>query len=312
MTDFFQASYFISEAITLLGITLNAFQILHTIRNNRKATPFDLFIFSLSVADLLSSSVALLFMIYWHLIHNSIIKNNPVIDIISIVLLQYCILSSMFHLVFIAILRVTAVVSPFKFRHLITSNLPYTLIVIIWVLSLVSSVVNVFLVALDAIGYVVSTVEALLVVIYITICCAVKKQDDSMTQLATCRQQRPPIFRHTLLHSVYVTSAFILCTLPATLFSIGAVKRVNPSYVYEWVRWMFYLNPSVDSLLYFYFAKKLSRTHRIRISFASQWSCNSYNLESARKSNDFEMTKQLSKQKFTLSATELNQRASKQ
>ena len=303
MDDFYQASYFISEVVALLGIGMNAFQILHTVRKNSKRTPFENSIFSLSIADLFSSSFTLTFMIYWHLRHNSLLQINSDINKPVHVMLQYSILSSIFHLLYIAFLRISAVLRPLKFRLLITSRFSKISLAIIWILSLVFSIVNVFLITVDIIGFIVLSVQALLGTLYAIICCIVKKQDKAAKSLSTGSYNRPPVFRNTLLHSVFVTSAFILCTLPMALFSVSIVQRVDPSYTFEWARWMFYLNPMFDSMLYFYFSKKLTRSRHVRFSFSNQWNCNRYSLESARRGNDMEMRTTNSVQKFSFSNT---------
>ena len=299
MDDFFQASYFISEVVALLGIGLNAFQILHTVRKNSKRTPFESSIFSLSIADLLSSSSALAFMIYWHLRDNSLIQINSDIKKPMNVMLQYSILSSIFHLLYMTFIRIFAVLWPIKSRLLITSRFSNISIGSIWIMSFVFSIVNEFLITADIIGFIVLSTQASFIAIYTIICCIVKKQDGAASRLSTGSQKRPPVFRNTLLHSVFVTSAFIICTLPMALFSVSIVQRVDPSYTFEWARWMFYLNPMFDSMLYFYFSKKLTRSRHVRFSFSNQWNCNRYSLESARRANDEEMTKNISVQKFS-------------
>ena len=299
MDNFFQVSYFISEVIALHGVGLNAFQILHTVRKTSKRTPFESSIFSLSIADLLSSSFTLAFMIYLHLLHKSFLqKNKRIYDVIS-ALQQYSILSSIFHLLYIAFIRILAVVWPIKVRILITSRFSIISISIIWILSLVFSIINVFLITADIIGYIVLSTQALFVAIYTIICCIVNQQDKTARRLPAASQNRPPVFRQTLQHSVFVTSAFIICTLPAALFYVGILNRANPRYIFEWARWMFYLNPIFDSMLYFYFSKKLTRSHHVRFNFSNQWNCNRYSLESERRVNDVEMTKNISVQKFS-------------
>ena len=263
MTEFFQVSYVTSEVIALFGIGLNAFQLLHTCRKNRKQTPFERSIFSLSIADLLSSSFTLAFMIYSHLWHNSLLQINSDITKSIAVLVQYSILSSIFHLLFIALIRITAALWPLKFRLHITSRFSNMSIATIWILSLVLSNVNVFLTTADIIGYILVSTQALFLATYIIICCVVKKQDEAAKRLSTGSQNRPFVFRYTLLHSLFVTSAFILCTLPAALFYVDVLNRFDQSYVYEWARWMFYLNPMADSMLYFYFSKKLTRSRHV-------------------------------------------------
>ena len=306
MTAFFQASYFVSEAIALSGMGLNLFQIVNTIRSNRKQTPFDLSIFSLSIADLLSSNFTLVFMIYWHLLHNSIIENIHSINLISGVCLQYSIISSMLHLVFIATQRVFAVISPFRFRSWFTSKFCHIFLAIIWILSLAFSALNEFVVAPDLIGYFVLYCEAFFVVTYTLICCVVKRQDGKMNKFTSLKRQRTPVFRRSMVYSVLVTFAFIFCTLPATMYYINIIQRVDPSYIYEIVRWNFYLNPTFDSILYFYFKKKLARAHRIGFRFTNQFGCTVYNLESAIKASNLELKKTLSGQKFSYANEEAN------
>ena len=301
MAEFFQASYFIAEVIALLGIGLNAFQILHTVRKNRKQAPFESSILSLSIADLLSSSFTLAYMMYWHLWYNALLQINSDINKAMEVMVQYSILSSIFHLLYIAFIRITAVLWPMKFRLLITSRFSSISLSIIWILSFGFSNINEFLITSDIIGYIVISAQALLFAIYTIICCTVKKQDKSANRLSAASQRRPPVFRRTLRHSVSATSAFILCALPMALFYVGIVKRVDPSYSYECARWMFYLNPMIDSMLYFYFSKKLLLSHKIRFNFKNQWNCNFYSFESAANANKVEM---IAVQKFTLNNTE--------
>ena len=255
MSDFFQASYFISEVIALSGIALNMSQIIVTCQRKCKKAPFDLSVISLSIADLFSSCFTLFFMIYWHLIHNSFIKHIPVIASINVVGLQFSVLSSMFHLGFIAIQRVFAVISPLMFRLRFTSTFCSRSVAVIWVLSLTASVLNIFVTSSDIIGYIVLSSELLLIVTYSIICFQVKKQDGTSQALQSVERHRKSAFRRIFLYSVCMSFAFVLCTLPSALYATHIVKRSDPSYVYEWVRWMFYLNPTVDSILYFYFKK---------------------------------------------------------
>lgn len=263
MPDFFQASYFISETIATSGVVLNTVQIIRTFRHKQRKAPFDLSVASLSVADLCSSGFTLIFMIYWHLLANSLIKHYSIIDSVNRVCLQFGVLSSIFHLAFIAIQRVLAVTSPLKFRSRFTTTNCHRSIAVVWILSLAVSMVNFFASSVDIIGYIVLSSEVLLVIIYSIICCAVKKQDNAAKDLRSPEQNRSSVFRRIFLYAMYISLAFILCTLPTALYSTQIIKRVDPSYVYEWVRWMFYLNPTVDSLLYFYFQKaKVSGSYR--------------------------------------------------
>ena len=255
MSAFFQASYFISEIIAVTGIVLNTCQILATFKHIHKKAPFDLSVLSLSVADLFSSGFTLIFMVYWHLLDNSLIQHKSVIESVSRVCLQFSVLSSMFHLAFIAIQRVFAVVSPLKFRSRFNETYCYRSIAVVWFLSLTFSLVNFFAASSDMIGYIVLSSELLLVVTYSIICCTVKKEDNFAHALQSPEQQRSSAFRKIFLYAIYMSLAFILCTLPSALYSVKLVQRVDPSYIYEWVRWMFYLNPTVDSFLYFYFRK---------------------------------------------------------
>ena len=298
MKSFFQASYFIFETIALLGTGLNAFQVCHTVRNTRQWTPFKSSTFSLSIADLLTSSFNLAFMIYKHLWYNSLLQDNSDFNDAMQVMIQYSILSSIFHLLYIAFIRIFAVIWPIKFRLFITSRFSSISITIIWILSLVFSIINVFLFEVDLIGFIALSSQVLFVAIYTIICCMVRKQDEAASRLATGSQNRPPAFHHTLLHSVLVTSAFILCTLPAALFYAGFVNRDDQRYAFEWASWMFYLNPSFDSMLYFYFSRKHSKTHRILFNFRSLWNRDFYSLESTAKAYDIEMTKTMASQKF--------------
>ena len=255
MSDFFQASYFVSEIIAASGIALNTFQIISTFRQSNKKKPFDLSIVSLSAADLLSSVFTLIFMIHWHLAHNFLIKKASVIESVSRACLQFSVISSIFHLVFIAIERVFAVVSPMKFRTRFTTTHCYEAIAVVWILSLTCSLINFFATPSDVIGFVVLASEVLLVVTYSIICRSVKKHNNATQRLHTSAHQRSSAFRGTFFYAVYMTVAFILCTLPSALYATRIVKRMDASYVHEWARWMFYLNPTVDSLLYFYFKK---------------------------------------------------------
>lgn len=266
MSVFFQASYFISEAIALSGIALNTFQIVATFRGKRKKAPFDLSVISLSIADIFSSCFTLFFMIYWHLIHNDFIPHTTAVTSVSIVCLQFSFFSSMFHLVFIAVQRVFAVISPLAFRSRFTTKFCYRSMKIIWALSLTSSVLNVFVATHDIIGYVVLASEVLLAVTYSITCCVVKKNDGKFRSMRSIEQKKCSAFRKIFLYSISMTFAFILCTLPSALYATRAIQRVDPSYVYEWVRWMFYLNPTVDSLLYFYFKKGKAQSSRQRSS----------------------------------------------
>ena len=61
---------------------------------------------------------------------------------------------------------------------------------------------------------------------------------------------------------------------------------------------MFYLNPMFDSMLFFNFSKKLSRSRKIEFNFRNQWNCNFYSLESAAKANDVEMAEIMVSQEF--------------
>ena len=255
MPDFFQASYFISEIIALSGVVLNTVQIIATFRHNQKKAPFDLSVASLSFADLFSSGFTLAFMIYWHLQDNSLIKHVLIIESVNRACLQFSFLSSIFHLAFIALQRVLAVTSPLKFRSRFTTINCHRSIAVVWILSLAVSMVNFFAASIDIIGYIVLSSEVLLVMVYSIICCAVKKKDKAAQDLRSSEQNRSSAFRRIFLYSIYISLAFMLCTLPSALYATQIIERVDPSYVYEWVRWMFYLNPTVDSLLYFYFKK---------------------------------------------------------
>eukprot|EP00795_Rhopilema_esculentum_P015098 gene15098-6274_t len=284
MNAFYQASYFLSELIALTGIILNASQIVKTLQTKGKKSAFELTILSLSTADFLSSIFTVSHIVYWHLKDNYLASHKPSLDFVSQIGLQFGILSSIFHLVFIATQRTFAAVSPLKFRLHFTISFCNGCLVVIWALSFGLSAVNVFAITkADIIGYFCVISEASLLVTYTITCYIIKRQNRMARVLSSRSHTRKSTVRAAFLHSISVTFAFILCTLPAALFHINVLKRVSSTdYLYEWVRWMFYMNPTLDSVLYFYFKRKQITTPQFLYSFTGQHS-SFYNLENARR-----------------------------
>ena len=255
---------------SLLAIILNLAQIALMIYKKKTKVPFEKTLLSLALADFLVSTSQCLFFALIYLQFRGFFTIPLAVVGVLASLVGFSIYSSLFHSIFIAVQRIYAVLLPIKFRIHFTLEVCLVSLVIIWVVSLTLSVLVIYLRNFTGHPYILLAASGVLVLCYTLICYRVRLQRSRVSISANSRQQNDSTCR-TLVYSVLVTAAFLLCTLPTAVYILNRSISV---FALKFTELMLTLNPVVDSLLYFAFSHmSLKRcccfpgnTRRVRVS----------------------------------------------
>ena len=268
MASFFVIYTIVLEIIGSLGILSNSLQLALMIRRKHTKTPFDISVFGLCIADLMSAILWFSFHLCLHLyLTKKITLNSKYYYIISNAGLTLSVTSSFLHTLFIAVQRSFAVFLPFRFRIYFTRQRCLICLVFIWLMSILTAFLVPFFRSYTIISLVIINCGWMLVVCYSLLCWVVYRQRAAVTSIAAHNRNRNQTNRKTMAYCVLVTISFIICTFPFALLWGEFFKSTNLYFQYA-VRWPVGLNAVFDSLLYFMFRRNENMT--CYISLCSQ------------------------------------------
>lgn len=254
-------------AIGSLGMILNMFQLILMVRGKKTKLAFDITILSLDIADIFASISLILDSIRESFSLNGVIIYSETFRRINSIGLYFSIYSSFFHALLIAMQRLFAVFFPMKFQKHFTKRSCITCLVVIWILSLLLSVLTNYLkFSRKIFPHMIVSIGVLLTVFYFMICWRL------YSQRRTVSARRSSTVGHrnhwVLQYSVIVTVAFIACTFP---FGVLLIRRSTGTFnslqeTFEINRQLriasmiITLNPALDTLLYLitHYRQKLS------------------------------------------------------
>lgn len=227
------------------GIGFNMLELVFLVREKKIKEPFKMAIFSLALADLLSSSIMMLLAMLYT------IAGKYKISLFSVAFASF--ISSQFHIIFITIQRFVAVIYPLKLKIVVTSLRSAVSLVFIWISSISLAIVlkNINLegfIGVLILGYVSLISGVVIIFSYGIIIYRLIKQRMKITPNTSS-----PHKLRTILYSLTITAAFIVCNYPWVLTSIkrGACKSCEIPFNIESV--LLWLNLVIDPIIYFLF-----------------------------------------------------------
>ncbi len=209
---------------------------------------FGIILLSLCVADLIVSIVL------FNIGMNNLLKLFLVIDwtlynklkLASDIAIIFSVASSLCHIVFIAVLRVLALVFPFKIKQIITKLRCKIILVFLWLFSIGFMLIRHFI-KIYILSHLAIMASCILLLAYSIICYRMCKRRDILGNEATQRS-RQQSDRYVLLYSITLTVIFCTCILPRAFSSFMKFSRAR-----NYISTILYsLNPFLDPLLYFF------------------------------------------------------------
>ena len=260
----------VNGIVSFLAMILNIAQIALMIHKKKTKVPFEKTLLSLAFADSLASISHCLFFALTYLHFRGFVVIPRVAIGLLASLVAFSIYSSLIHSIFIAVQRIYAVLLPFKFRIHFTSAVCLVSIVVVWAVSLTLSVFVIYLENFIGHPFIIVAVSGVLVLCYIMICYHVRVQRRRAAVSANPQQQNDLACR-TLVYSILVTAAFLICMLPNAIYILS---RSDSVFAQKFTELMFTLNSVADSLLYFVFPQISQKkcccfpgnTHRVRMA----------------------------------------------
>lgn len=241
-----------------IGTTANSVQMFCIVKKKEAKRPFDATLLSLSIADLVTSATLLFFGIYDLLSTYRVVSETEFLNSVNEAALDLSIITSLVHVMFIAIQRLCAVLCPINFRLLFTTFRCKLGLTFIWIVAAVYCIWSSMEKAKGTPTFFILSITiivciALLLFSYSVICCKVVKS----RSFARSRRSAEPA---VLYNSLMVASAFVICTIPFTLQQLGAFEPIS---FYQFIipTWCLFFNVVLDPFIYFLFKRiKASKT----------------------------------------------------
>lgn len=261
-------------AFGVAGFLFNILELVVIIRQKKYKAVFGLSLTSLCIADIIGSLTLSLagglrlisypgretFPIY----QNTVLATGWKVGHGS---LQFSVGTSFIHIVYIAIQRLFAVILPLKFKAHFTYARCAAGIIIIWLIMFIYGTCAFFFskVLLHVSYYFVLVMELILIITYGAITFKTWKDDKKRASLRSrvnSQGTADGAVNKVLFHSLAVTFAFLICTLPHSVFYIYLVVQRLTTYhdldTYHTVNSVISINPVLDPLIYFFFQYHLS------------------------------------------------------
>lgn len=248
-------------AFGVAGILLNICEGVFIYFNKKHRTAFGLTLASLCLADILGG-ISFTLAGAWRLAEYNGPLTVQLVPNTSFIAswkaghgaLFFSVGTSFVHIMIIAIQRLFAVISPIVFKAFFTRRRCAILLIITWTALFISGVIGYFYVQnLWTASYLLMlAVGSILIICYIVICCKswlYSKKRQLMTAGST---KSKSTVEKTVLVSVAVTLAFLVCTFPQSIFYLF-VRDVEDLTFYHIVNCIISMNPCLDSLVYFCF-----------------------------------------------------------
>ena len=230
--------------LATLGLMANSFQGTYCIIKKKYKTNFEKSLISLCFADIFTSlaliglgcaEVSFKLGLYYFAM-NILVSSSA---------------TTMFnHTILIAAQRLIAVVYPLRVKIIISKRRFYVLLALTWILSCIFGIVLALavekFVRVNCYMVFVSSIE--LIIFYAGISYTTYRKDKGSRQLT--RHEDMSRSRAVLLHSILVTSAFIICFVPFAIYYLFFFKTLKPiSILFEL---LVSINPLLDAIIYFY------------------------------------------------------------
>lgn len=218
------------------GLVANILQTLLLLRKRKNMSIFQLTLLSLSLTDTIA---AILFAIGGNILAQVPAQGkgmpftHPTLLFVRF-FEDYFVLTSLFHVVFIALQRYAAVSFPLRYKTVCTKRRAVFILVSIWTVTLTLASVTVFVLGDEKLCWKIIAccfcfLDALLLLLYGLITHKISKQRKSMQQINAISQDNGFSVK-LLVNSFGVTIMFILCTLPSAaggIVEIGNTKSIN-------------------------------------------------------------------------------------
>ncbi len=247
----------------LLGFIANLLQIIFIIRDRKQRNSiFGIILLSLSIADIFISIAQLYRGIIYCLALSLVLdlELTSRLDRPAHVAVIFCLTSSFCHVVFIAIIRVLALVFPLRMNRIITKSRCRFIVACLWVLSVGLIFLSYFTIGNKLGGYLAIITSGILLVAYSVICYRMyNRRHVQSNDLA--RRNRQQSDKDVVLYSMVLTFFFCLCLLPRSISYLVE----GPYFARYITAFMYTINPFFDTLLYF-FASHYKRRRRENIS----------------------------------------------
>ena len=262
-------------AFGIAGFLFNILELVVIIRQKKYKEVFGLSLTSLCIADIIGS-LTLSLAGGLRLISYPGRETFPIYEKTSLATgwkvghgsLQFAVGTSFMHIVFIAIQRLFAVLLPLKFKANFTYARCAAGIIITWLIMFIYGTFAFFFskVLLNMSYYLVLVMELILIITYGAITFKTWRDDKKRASLqpkANSQATTDDAVNKVLFHSLAVTFAFLICTLPHSVFYIYLVVQRLTAYhdlsTYHTVNSLISINPFLDPLIYFFFQYHLSK-----------------------------------------------------
>ncbi len=233
-----------------LGFIANLVQMVLICRDKKQTSAvFGIILLSLSVSDLIVSSV-LLYRGVVYLLTYLVTKDLDWfarLETPSNTAIFFSFSSSFFHIIFIAAIRVIALLFPLRVRQIVTRSKCLIILALVWLSSVGLLLFSHFVVGLLLAPYLKIWTLCSLVLAYSIICFAMRRRlaIQGNDQMQRNQQQSE---RSVLIYSMVLTFTFCLCTIPESL-----TYFIKHSLIMSYFSTILYsLNPLFDTLLYFF------------------------------------------------------------
>lgn len=227
----------------VIGIVLNAVQIVFLIRGKKLEDPFQMILFSLAFADLLSLGFVFVLAVVW-------ISTGAFVSQLLFVLLTSIIVSQL-NIIIITFHRFLAVTFPLRLKYIVTSRRCFVSLVVVWVFS---GLVSVFDVTFK-LGYGAFFMLLLIIgcgfILLLSYTFIVYRVVRSHRSAHSTRVAPSPQNSRVLLHSIVVTFVFIVCNYPYALRKLLCGNKSSDSIDISVESFLLFFNPFIDPLIYF-------------------------------------------------------------
>ncbi len=234
-----------------LGLTANFIQLILTCRDkDHKTSVFGLVLLSLNIANILVSFTTLLNGVTSLVDHFMVINASLHFYLLSIAKSgnNLSLVSSITHVLFIAIQRMIAVAPPFQVKRILTRSRCYIALLVLWAISITTTVISFFTDVLFAIFLSVFICGMALVVMYSIVAYKTTKRSIGRDESEEMRKRRQKSDKEVLFYSMAVSIVFVICNFPVAITFFVQKKSVLAMML---ASICFRLNPFLDTLLYF-------------------------------------------------------------
>ncbi len=233
-----------------LGFIANFLQIMFITRDKKqRSSVFGIILLSLSISDISVSLVQLyrgsVCLPYISLVidHELYVKLTAPADVAIV----FSLTSTFCHVVFIALLRVIALMFPLRVKQLITKTRSKIILAFLWLLSISLVVISYFTIRDELCAYLAIITSGILLLAYSVVCCRMCKQSTVLNNESTQRY-RQQTDKDVIIYSMALTFIFCLCNIPAALYYFMKMPYFVP-YINVF---LYSINPFLDTLLYFF------------------------------------------------------------